>query len=188
MDSAFLLLLGLTSVGVILGILIGRLTARREQAKLMQDAFERGRAESEVEKANLAVEIGDQMLKLRSGIQDLARAYEGTARIVRDRLLGSVDHTISVPSETQLSLNFHNGELRNDGDLLVKTGETAALTEEQDLGHGQGLSEEIDVESISPRSSAETLEREEIVSRGIDDETILDDESRLKEKFVSNLI
>ena len=193
MDSTLLLLLGLTCVGVILGVLIGRLTARVEQSKLVSDAFERGKAESEVEKANLAIEIGDQMLKLRSGIQDLARAYEGTARIVRERLLGSVDGTINVPSETQLSLNFHSGELH--------TGGASPFADDELVGHGQGIeehgfeepngesvAEQLEIESIHSSRLDDKLSGSELVSPGIDDERILEDESRLKEKFVSNLM
>ncbi len=176
MDTTLLLTLGLIAAGIFLGLLIGRYSAGRGQSKLIREAFERGKAESEIEKANLAVEIGDQMLKLRNGIQDLARAYEGTARVVRERLLGSVERNIDGPSEPQLSLHFDSNGL-DEKNLPEKPQDDLA-------GLGQG----IDFEEITP----EQMKALEIDTTGFeetDDEAeILDEGRRVKEKFVSNLI
>jgi len=109
MDSTIVLMLGTVAAGVFLGFIIGKFAARSDNEEKIQEAFERGKQEGDVEKANLTVALGEELLKLRSGIHSVAQAYESTVRVMHERLGNSLrDGFIGVPGgeEVQLSLQF----------------------------------------------------------------------------------
>lgn len=113
MDSTIVLMFGTVAAGIFLGFILGRFAARSDDSVKIDEAFKRGKEESDVEKANLTVALGEELLKLRSGIQSVAQAYESTVRVMHDRLGNSLPQGyIGGPGgeEVQLSLHFEPTE------------------------------------------------------------------------------
>ena len=109
MDLTLALMLGTVAAAVLLGIVIGKAMISASLETKVQDAFRRGKDEAEVEKANLAMTLGEQLVKIREGIQQVAQAYDSTVRVVQENLLSGIDRaklTDESTGEIQLSLDF----------------------------------------------------------------------------------
>lgn len=110
MDLTLVLMLGTVAAGILFGIMVGILMSRSDADAKVEKAFRRGKEEADVERANLAVSLGEQLVKIREGLHQVAQAYEGTVRVVQENLIGKLDPSqvsLVAPSEQQLALDFH---------------------------------------------------------------------------------
>ena len=81
-----IILVGTAMCALMVGMLLGRSAGQNESAQRAEDAYRRGQEEAEVEKTNLALELGDHLLKMRSSIQETVEAYHQTVRVVQEKL------------------------------------------------------------------------------------------------------
>lgn len=101
MALTLILIAGIVAAAIFLGIMLGRLSARAEIKARVEEAYKKAKDEAEVEKAAIALSLGEQLSKVGEGIFGLAQAYEGTVRLVQERLSSSVEF---AHSKTSLSL------------------------------------------------------------------------------------
>lgn len=81
-----IILVGIAICSLMVGILLGRSAGESETEVRLEDAYRRGRDEGAVEKHNLAMELGDQLSKMRNSIQQTVEAYEQTVSVVQEKL------------------------------------------------------------------------------------------------------
>jgi hypothetical protein len=156
MDMFVVLIVGTIAAAVILGVLIGKISARSESDARVEQAFQKGREEADVEKANIALEIGQQLIKMRESIKQAAEAYESTVMVVRDRLAGSVEllsaddrgQRLLEPADVQLSVNL---EHRPDENVTSASKAVDSDTADKDTARRPQLASTDD--SIQPAAS-----------------------------------
>ena len=132
MDLMFVLVLGTVAAGILLGMVVGKLMSRADMDEKVEQAFRRGKEEAEVEKANLAMSLGEQLVKIRDSIHHVAQAYDSTVRVVQENLFATVDRSkiaVGGREEPQLSLDFQPPREHRE-ELPAKTFVTEFRSEE----------------------------------------------------------
>ncbi len=175
MDLVIVLMLGTIAAAVLLGVLIGRISARSEITEKVESAIQKGREESEVEKASIALELSQQLIKMRDSIKQAADAYKGTVQVVRERLASSIELLPAQDSEKkvldggdmQLSLEFGKPIAEQKARVRPAVAANADSAEEHDPeeshdGNGADVSEFRDQRKLSALDS----ELDEAIHRG----------------------
>ncbi|MFN8391890.1 MAG: hypothetical protein U0136_16490 [Bdellovibrionota bacterium] len=162
MNGLILLVFGTVFAAVVLGIIIGRLSVRTEVKKKIDEAFEQGREEAEVEKANIALELGHQLIKMRDSIQMAAEAYENTVQVVRDRLATSVELRSVTDAEKKL---LNPGEVPLA--LRLEKPEVATAPETAAAAHSAETSSDAEP-SIAEEEAAVDEKEDEFAKRKLD--------------------
>lgn len=109
LDPLFMIVFCMAFACLLLGFAIGRIFSMQGSGKKNQEAFEKGKIESNEaasrEKAEISSELEKELLKIRESIILSARAYENTVKVVQEKLLPAT-LTLDNLQDSQLTLDF----------------------------------------------------------------------------------
>lgn len=155
-----IILLAVTVCSLLIGIFLGRSGSQAETAEQVEVAYARGREESEVEKANLALELGEHLAKMRSCIQQTAEVYQQTVNAVQERLSLSPEVLEKISQERLISERIIDGTNLSlpltSSPQLSKEEETVKISADAPVGIAAEVSKVVSEPSSMPNSLAET--------------------------------